>query len=84
MKGHTLPGPKQAVTNAEKRANLLKVVPNQEAYNKLSDPDKKGFDAAGKKTGLPQKKSPAPYAQLIAMAAPMVMDMMKSKDKKEE
>jgi len=59
MKGHTLPGPKQAVTNAEKRANLLKVVPNQEAYDKLSDTDKKGFDAAGKKAGFPQKKSPA-------------------------
>ena len=44
------------VTNAEKRANLLKVVPNQEAYDKLSDRDKKGFDKAGRAAGLPQKK----------------------------
>jgi len=44
------------VTNAEKRANLLKVVPNQEAYDKLSEADKKGFDKAGRAAGLPQKK----------------------------
>jgi len=52
-------GKKHATTNAEKRANLLKAVPNEDAYNKLSDTDKKGFDAAGKKAGFPQKKSPA-------------------------
>ena len=45
------------VSKAEKRANLLKVVPNEEAYNKLSDIDKKGFDKAGKAAGLPQKKA---------------------------
>ena len=45
-------------TRAEKRANLLKAVPNKEAYDKLSTTDKKGFDKAGKKAGLPQKKSP--------------------------
>ena len=44
------------VTNAEKQANLLKVVPNQEAYDKLSEADKKGFDKAGRAAGLPQKK----------------------------
>ena len=44
-------------TKAEKRANLLKVVPNQEAYDKLSELDKKGFDKAGKEAGLPQKKA---------------------------
>ena len=46
-------------SNESKRANLLKVVPNEAAYNKLSDENKKGFDAAGKKAGLPQKPSPA-------------------------
>ena len=35
--------------------NLLKVVPNEEAYNKLSDIDKTGFDKAAKKAGLPTK-----------------------------
>ena len=35
--------------------NLLKAVPNEKAYNKLSDADKKGFDKAAKKAGLPQK-----------------------------
>ena len=44
-------------TKAEKRANLLKAVPNKEAYDKLSEPDKKGFDKAGKEAGLPQKKA---------------------------
>jgi hypothetical protein len=45
--------------NETKRTNLLKAVPNEAAYNKLSYDNKKGFDAAGKKAGLPQKKSPA-------------------------
>ena len=44
------------VSKAEKRANLLKAVPNEEAYNKLSEANKKGFDKAGKEAGLPQKK----------------------------
>tara|TARA_R100000458_G_C8160151_1_gene164549 strand:+ start:186 stop:605 length:420 start_codon:yes stop_codon:yes gene_type:complete len=39
-----------------KAANLLKAVPNKEAYDKLSDIDKKGFDKAAKKAGLPQKQ----------------------------
>tara|TARA_R110000765_G_scaffold121343_1_gene217475 strand:- start:36 stop:827 length:792 start_codon:yes stop_codon:yes gene_type:complete len=47
---------KKDISKAEKRANLLKAVPNQEAYDKLSDIDKKGFDKAGKAAGLPQKR----------------------------
>ena len=35
--------------------NLLKAVPNKAAYNKLSSEDKKGFDKAAKKAGLPTK-----------------------------
>ena len=35
--------------------NLLKAVPNKEAYNKLSEKDKKGFDVAAKKAGLPME-----------------------------
>ena len=37
--------------------NLLKAVPNKEAYNKLSDTDKKGFDKAAKRAGLPMQKT---------------------------
>ena len=37
--------------------NLLKAVPNKEAYDKLSDTDKKGFDKAAKKANLPMKKN---------------------------
>ena len=48
---------KKITSNAEKRANLLKAVPNKKAYDKLSDVDKKGFDKVGKKVGLPQKKA---------------------------
>tara|TARA_R110000765_G_scaffold31346_1_gene73276 strand:- start:309 stop:512 length:204 start_codon:yes stop_codon:yes gene_type:complete len=50
------PMKKKELTKAEKQANLLKVVPNKEAYDKLSDIDKKGFDEAGRAAGLPQKK----------------------------
>ena len=35
--------------------NLLKVVPNKEAYDKLSEKDKKGFNEAAKKAGLPME-----------------------------
>jgi len=38
------------------RTNLLKAVPNKAAYNKLSASNRKGFDAAAKKAGIPQKK----------------------------
>jgi len=48
--------PVKATSKAAK--NLLKAVPNKKAYNKLSDVDKKGFDKAAKKAGLPTKKSP--------------------------
>jgi len=62
MKGSPMyktgPGTKAPITKAQKRANLLKAVPNVAAYNKLSSADKKGFDAAGKRAGLPQKKAP--------------------------
>tara|TARA_R110001606_G_scaffold398970_1_gene579765 strand:+ start:1714 stop:2520 length:807 start_codon:yes stop_codon:yes gene_type:complete len=51
------PAKQKELSKAEKRANLLKVVPNKEAYNKLSDLNKKGFDKAGKEVGLPQKKA---------------------------
>ena len=43
-------------TEAAKR--LLKAVPNQKAYNKLSDEEKKSFNKAAKKAKLPMKKSP--------------------------
>ena len=51
------PAKNKNVSKAEKRANLLKAVPNEEAYDKLSDINKKGFDKAGKAAGLPQKKA---------------------------
>ena len=37
------------------KANLLKAVPNQEAYNKLSQTEKDSFNKAAKKAGLPMK-----------------------------
>ena len=43
--------------------NLLKVVPNQEAFNKLSDIDKRGFVKAAKKAGLPTKNIKASPAK---------------------
>jgi len=43
-------------TEAAKR--LLKAVPNQKAYDKLSDEEKKSFNKAAKKAKLPMKKSP--------------------------
>lgn len=38
------------------KANLLNVVSNQKDYDKLSQIDKEGFNAAAKKAGLPTKK----------------------------
>ncbi len=63
MKGFTGFGnsPVKAKTDAAK--NLLKAVPNKKAYDKLSDIEKKGFDKAAKKAGLPTKKSPAKAGQ---------------------
>ena len=52
-------GKKSPAKNKSKAAkNLLKAVPNKAAYNKLSSEDKKGFDKAARKAGLPTKKSP--------------------------
>ena len=48
--------PTRATSKAAK--NLLKAVPNKKAYDKLSDIDKKGFNKAARKAGLPTKKSP--------------------------
>jgi len=42
---------------SEKAKNLLKAVPNKKAYDKLSDTDKKSFNIAAKKYGLPMKKN---------------------------
>tara|TARA_R100000935_G_C2755790_1_gene131556 strand:+ start:48 stop:548 length:501 start_codon:yes stop_codon:yes gene_type:complete len=50
---------KKSPAKSDAAKNLLKAVPNAESYNKLSDEDKKGFDKAGKKAGLPTKNSPA-------------------------
>ena len=49
--------PAKKKTEAAKR--LLKAVPNQKAYDKLSDIEKKEFNKAAKKAKLPMKKSPA-------------------------
>ena len=60
MKGYSYPGKSPIrLTDEERRANLLKAVPNKEAYYKLSPEDQKGFDEAAKKVGLPTKTSPA-------------------------
>ena len=50
-----MPNPK-AKTEAAKR--LLKAVPNQKAYDKLSSIEKKEFNKAAKKAKLPMKKAP--------------------------
>ena len=48
--------PKKSWTEkSEAAANLLKAVPNKEAYDKLSDTDKKGFDKAAGEAGLPME-----------------------------
>ena len=57
MRGFSYPGESpMMLTNEERQANLLKAVPNEAAYNKLSNEDKKGFNIAAKKAGLPTKK----------------------------
>ena len=50
-------GTTTAKQTTEAAKNLLKAVPNEGAYNKLSDIDKKGFDVAAKKAGLPMEKT---------------------------
>ena len=50
---------KESTNYSEEAQNLLKAVPDKEAYDRLSDADKVGFDKAAKKHGLPMvKKSP--------------------------
>ena len=52
MKGYSYPGmspvknPKTKLTNKQRQQNLLKVVPNEQAFNKLSKEDQKGFTKA--------------------------------------
>ena len=48
-------GTSMAKQTTEAAKNLLKAVPNEDAYNELSDIDKEGFDVAAKKAGLPTK-----------------------------
>ena len=47
--------PAKAMSKAAK--NLLKAVPNKAAYDKLSPEDRRGFDKAAKKAGLPTKSA---------------------------
>jgi len=61
MKGFSGFGNSPMKAKASAAENLLKAVPNKKAYEKLSDIDKKGFDKAAKKAGLPTKKSPAKF-----------------------
>ena len=50
---------KSPAKNKTKAKNLLKAVPNKAAYDKLSLQNKKAFDIAAKKAGLPTKKASA-------------------------
>ena len=47
--------PAKSTSKAAK--NLLKAVPNKKAYDKLSEMDKRAFDKAAKKAGLPTKSA---------------------------
>ena len=58
MKGFAGFGNSPVKAKSDAAKNLLKAVPNEDAYEKLSDEDKKGFDKAAKKAGIPTKKSP--------------------------
>ena len=49
------PKPSKDRTMMDAKANLLKAVPNREAYEKLSDIEKADFNKAAKKAGLPMK-----------------------------
>ena len=58
MKGYDYPGtsPMTDKTGYSQEAqNLLKAVPNEEAFNKLSKVDQEGFTKAAKEAGLPMK-----------------------------
>ena len=61
MKGYTYPGksPMMKKEYSEKAENLLKAVPNEKAYNKLTDKQKAAFDKAAKEAGLPTKTKKA-------------------------
>ena len=48
--------PAKKANYSKEAKNLLKAVPNKEAYDKLSDENKKRFDIAAKKAGLPTMK----------------------------
>ena len=50
-------GTTMAKQTTDAAKNLLKAVPNKDAYNKLSDDNKAGFDKAAKKAGLPMEKT---------------------------
>tara|TARA_R100000781_G_C4035802_1_gene112200 strand:+ start:191 stop:409 length:219 start_codon:yes stop_codon:yes gene_type:complete len=58
MKGYTYPGssPMTKTGYSKQAENLLKAVPDEEAYNKLTEKQKKAFDKAAKKAGLPTKR----------------------------
>ena len=80
MKGPSLyNSPMKSKTGAK---NLLKAVPNEKAYNKLSDENKKGFDKAAKKAGLPTKKSPAKKEGKITKNVPKRPGLETSKGNK--
>ena len=49
--------PVKKTNYSEKAKNLLTAVPNEEAYNKLSDENKIAFDKAAKRAGLPTKRA---------------------------
>ena len=61
MKGYTYPGasPMMKKEYSEQAENLLKAVPDEKAYNKLTDEQKAAFDKAAKKAGLPTKTKKA-------------------------
>jgi hypothetical protein len=59
---------KSPAKNKNKAKNLLKAVPNKAAYDKLSPEDKKAFNKAAKKAGLPTKKVPFKLKKSPALA----------------
>ena len=69
MSGYSYPGvspvknTKTELTNEQRRKNLLKVVPNEDAFNELSKEDQKGFtkawiDSKGATKQVKEKKAP--------------------------
>ena len=54
-----------AATDEQKRKNLLKAVPNEEAFNKLSKVDQAGFTKKAKEVGLPMKPKKSPAKQRL-------------------